>query len=66
MTLNFLIGRTYRISRVLLHGVECIEVSEKSYKQRIEEHLKPAIAIIESKFKDVDENEKITALIYNM
>ena len=44
------------IREFLFHGVECTEFSEKSYKQRIEEHLKPAIAIIESKFNDVDEN----------
>ena len=48
----------------LLHGVEERHVSGKSYKARIDEAEKPAIAFIRGKFPDGDEYEKITNKVF--
>lgn len=53
------------IREFLLHGTECIEVSEKSYKQRIEDSRKTTIALIRAKFPEQDEYEQITAEVYS-
>ncbi|MCQ1528314.1 hypothetical protein [Lutispora saccharofermentans] len=53
-----------QIREFLLYGVECAEISDKSYKQRIEESSKTAIAMIQAKFPDMNEYEKVTAEVY--
>ncbi|MCQ1530905.1 hypothetical protein [Lutispora saccharofermentans] len=53
------------IREFLLHGVECVEISNKSYKQRIEDASKSAIEMIEKKFPERDDCEKITSKVYN-
>ena len=53
------------IREFLLHGVECANISEKSYKQRIEDSRKTAIEIIQAKFPDMDEYEPIIGEVDN-
>ncbi|MEA4963140.1 hypothetical protein [Lutispora sp.] len=53
------------IREFLLYGVECAEISDKSYKQRIDESSKTAIEMIQAKFPDMAEHEKITAEVYS-
>lgn len=53
------------IREFLLHGVECVELTDKPYKQRIDDARKPAIDFIYKKFPNQDECEKITDEVYN-
>ncbi len=48
------------IREFLLHGSECVEISDKPYKQRIDDALKPATAMLQSKFPDMAEYDKVT------
>lgn len=52
------------IREFLLHGVECAEIDTRTYQQRLDESLKPAIEIIRQRFPDMTEYEKITNKIY--
>ena len=51
------------IREFLFHGVECVEVSTKSYTQRLEVCDKPLSAMLDEKFPDFSENEEITEKI---
>lgn len=53
------------IREFLLHGVECVEVSNKSYKQRLAGASLPARDMIHAKFSDEKEYEEIMTTIYN-
>ena len=53
------------IREFLLHGVEEMNISTKSYKERIDETQKPAVDFIRSKFPDMDEYETVTAKVYD-
>ena len=53
------------IREFLLHGAECVEISEKNYKQRIDDAWKPALNTIQKKFPEMEENEKITVDIHH-
>ena len=53
------------IREFLLHGVECDDVSDKPYIQRIDASRKLAIAMVESKFPDMEEKEEITGMVYD-
>ena len=53
-----------QIREFLINGVECVEVSAKSYKQRISETEKPAIEMIMAKFPEESEHLKITGEVY--
>lgn len=48
------------IREFLLHGVECMGINDKSYKQRIKESGETTFAMIKTKFTDMNEQEKIT------
>lgn len=52
------------IREFLLCGVECAEISDKSYKQRIEKSSKTTIEMIRAKIPDIDECEEITNEVY--
>ncbi len=52
------------IREFLLHGVECVQISEKTYKQRIDDSRKTAIDMIKAKFPDMDEHVVITNEVY--
>jgi galactitol-specific phosphotransferase system IIC component len=52
------------IREFLINGVECINISDKPYKQRLEESSKSAMDMIQAKFPDMNEYDKITAEIY--
>jgi len=52
------------IREFLLHGVECLEVSDENYKQRINNVEKPFLQIIEEKFPE-EENTKVTEDIFH-
>lgn len=54
-----------QIREFLLHGVECIDLSDKSYKQRLSEAEKTAIDLIIQHFPNMKEYEKITTEVYN-
>jgi len=53
------------IREFLLHSVECVEINDKSYRQRIDDSRKTAIAMIQAKFPDEDESIKITDEVYD-
>ncbi len=53
------------IREFLLHGVEEMNISTKSYKERIDEVRKPVIEFFQEKFPDMDECEKITNKVYD-
>lgn len=53
------------IREFLLHGVECFDISDKSYEDRIEELHKEAIKRVESGFTDKEESEAVVSDIYN-
>ena len=53
------------IREFLLHGVECVEISDKTYKQRIDETEKPMIRFIQDKFPDAVKCEEITEKVYD-
>ena len=48
------------IREFLLHGVECVEISQSDYKQRIEEAWKPMDEVIKTNFPDTEGYEKVT------
>jgi len=48
------------VREFLLHGVECVEIKDNTLKQRIEEPQKAVTTMIQDKFPDMGENEKIT------
>jgi hypothetical protein len=52
-----------QIREFLLYGVECEDVSDKPY-QRLEESLKPLIAMTKEKSLDTNEYEKMTEAVY--
>ncbi|MCL2342488.1 MAG: hypothetical protein FWC62_01110 [Firmicutes bacterium] len=49
-----------QLREFLLHGVECVEVSPRDYKQRLQEAWEPVTAILKQKFPETEEYEKIT------
>ena len=51
------------IREFLLHGVECLEINPKDYKQRIEDAWKPVDGVIKTHFSNTDEYEKVTNVI---
>ena len=53
------------IRNFLFYGTECLEISQKDYKQRIEDAAKPAFEMIENKFPDIEEREKVINEVYN-
>lgn len=53
------------IREFLLSGTECLEVSEKSYEERIKEAHKKAIGLIEARVSDVEECEAVVSEVYN-
>ena len=53
------------IREFLLHGVDEMNVSTKSYEERMDEKQKPAIEFIRGKFPDMDECEGITGKVYD-
>ena len=53
------------IREFLLHGVECFDISDKSYEDRIEELEKAVIKRVESEFPDRKESEVVMSEIYN-
>ena len=54
-----------QIREFLLHGVECVEIETKPYKEQIDEAQKGAMEILQRKFPDMNEREEITREIYN-
>jgi len=52
------------IREFLLHGTECLEVSDKSYEERIAVSHDKAIKQIETGFPDVKECEAIVSEVY--
>ena len=52
------------IREFLMHGVECVEVDRKTYRQRADEPLTATVTMIQDKIPDVDEHEKITGQVY--
>lgn len=54
-----------QIREFLLHGVECIQVTDKTYKQRLEAPGKTAFDMLKNQFPDVDEYEKIANDIHH-
>lgn len=53
-----------QIREFLLHGVECVEISDKTYKQRLDEAGNAAIALIRQKFSDEKDQEEVTEKVY--
>lgn len=53
------------IREFLVGGAECIDISNKSYEDRIEESHNETIKPIETKFSDKDEGEAVLNDIYN-
>ena len=53
-----------QIRAFLLHGTECVEISAKTYEERIEEAETSAVETIAKHFQDADEYEKVTAKIF--
>ena len=53
------------IREFLLHGVECFDISDKSYEDRIEELEKAVIKRVESEFPDRKKSEAVVSEIYN-
>lgn len=53
------------IREFLLYGVEGMEISDKTYEQRIDEAQKTAIGMIQKKFPDMNEYEIITSEVYH-
>ena len=51
-----------QIREFLLHGVE---ISEKSYKQRLEAAGKPAFKMIDEKFSNGDERDKVASDVHH-
>lgn len=49
-----------QIREFLLHGVECVEVSEKTFDERIKEAQNLATEKIKMKLPDMNEYEEIT------
>ena len=54
-----------QIREFLLHGVECLQISEKSYKQRLEAAGKPAFKMIDEKFSNGDERDKVASDVHH-
>ncbi|HCA30123.1 MAG TPA: hypothetical protein DEP23_11420 [Ruminococcaceae bacterium] len=54
-----------QIREFLLHGVEEINISDKSYKERIDEAAKPVIEVIRQKFLDTEGCEELINMIYH-
>jgi len=48
-----------------MSGIECLDISDKSYEERIEESHDKNIKPIETRFSDVDEGETVLNDIYN-
>ena len=53
------------IREFLLYGVECCDISDKTYEDRIEELQKVAIERVESGFSDRREREAVISEIFN-
>jgi hypothetical protein len=53
------------IREFLLNGVECAEISNKSYKQRIDEARTPAVKIIKKQASDIAEYAAILREVNN-
>lgn len=53
------------IIEFLLNGTECLDISDKSYEDRIEELHKEAIERVECGFPDRKESEAVISKIYN-
>lgn len=52
------------IREFLLGGAECIDISNKSYEERIKESHNETIKLSEAKFSDKDEGESVLDNIY--
>jgi len=48
-----------------LHGVECVEIDDKTYKQRIEESRQAITTMIDTQFPDVGDKERLEVEIYD-
>ena len=48
------------IRAFLLQGVDCAEISNQNYKERLDDAENPVLEMIEKKFPDMDENEKLS------
>ena len=53
------------IREFLLHGVQCCDISDKSYEDRIDELQKAAISGVERGFSDSKEREAVISQIFN-
>lgn len=53
------------IREFLLHGVECVEISDKSYKQRLDDASIPVRNMVHKIFPDENEYEEFMAPIYS-
>lgn len=53
------------IREFLLCGAECLEISDKSYEDRIEESYSKTIKLIEPRFPDKYECEAVLSHIYD-
>ena len=53
-----------QIREFLLHGVDCVQVSEESYKQRLENAKAPIFEMIEKNFSSEEEVDKISSYIH--
>ena len=54
------------IREFLLHGVEEMNISDKGYKERIDEVRKPVIEFFQRQYPEMDECEKITNKVYDL
>ena len=54
-----------QIREFLLHGVGCFEISRETYKRRLESAGKPAFKMIDEKFPNEEERDKIAGDVCN-
>ena len=54
-----------QVREFLLNGVECVQVDGNTYRQRLEESGNPVFEMIEAKFPDKEENDKVAGYIHD-
>lgn len=49
----------------LLHGKECDNLNNETYKKRLDEPRRAVLKMIEKKFPDMDDNEPLNGKVYD-
>lgn len=54
-----------QIREFLMHGVECVRINPKGYKERLDDAKKPLCSVIAQHFSEPDEYEEIMNKVYD-